>query len=144
MKINRLFFALALSASLCCGGTAAQERGDWDRNAGERRIEILAERMERELMLDDEVAPKFTSLYKDYLNALYDCRRRGHAEGETWHERRLERRRMLLEVEEDYYAKFKEILNRRQLERLFSPRHYRHGGDCCHYDGGRRRGHCCF
>lgn len=87
--------------------------------------------MGKQLMLDDAKLAQFTSLYKEYLTALKDCRpapeenqvkpyERTDAQIQQDMEKRFEIRQKVLDTQKKYYASFKKILNARQLEKVFN------------------------
>ncbi len=97
----------------------------------EQRMEAQAQRMGKQLMLDDDKLAQFTSLYKEYLTALKECRpvakenkvkpcERTDAQIQQDMEKRFEIRQKVLDTQKKYYASFKKILNARQLGKVFS------------------------
>lgn len=95
-------------------------------------MDASLKRLEGRLMLDEETAAKFAPLYKEYLEALRNCRpecpkEKGQKEcTDAEIEKRLEEHiaceRKRLDVQEEYLQKFKKILNARQLQAVMSPK----------------------
>lgn len=145
MKTTRLLSTLILTVCLGCGSMMAQNAPQNPRPAKiekapkvkltpEQRMEAQAQRMGKQLMLDDAKLAQFTSLYKEYLTALRDCRpnpedlaaekvkksERTDAQIQQDIEKRFETQQKILDTQKKYYASFKKILNARQLEKVFS------------------------
>ena len=104
----------------------------------EQRAERTANRIAGELMLDDNGAAKFKSIYTDYQKELAEVNKKYMPEKQKKQEgakpERKERtdkdieegiknqfahRRAVLDVEEKYYTKFKSVLTPRQIERVY-------------------------
>lgn len=96
----------------------------------EQRMDMQATRMGKQLMLDDSKLAQFTTLYKEYLTALKDCRptpegekvkpcERTDAQIQQEIEKGFEMRQKVLDTQKKYYNSFKKILNARQLEKVF-------------------------
>ena len=85
--------------------------------------------MEKKLVMDDATAAKFTPLYKEYLQAMKDCRpavnkdvkkaEMTDAEIEKAIQDRFDARQKALDVQKKYFKKFKEVLNAKQLQKVF-------------------------
>ena len=64
-----------MGALMCTTTLFAQKPGQKRQQpTPEQRIERQAARMDKELMLDDETSAKFLPLYKEYLQAMAECR----------------------------------------------------------------------
>ena len=118
MKTTRLLSTLILTVCLGFGSVMAQNAAP----------QVCPEKAE---MLDDDKLAQFTSLYKEYLTALKDCRpapeenqvkpyERTDAQIQQDMEKRFEIRQKVLDTQKKYYASFKKILNARQLGKVFS------------------------
>lgn len=154
MKTTRLLSTLILTVCLGFGSVMAQnaarqacpekaERPCKVKLTPEQRMDAQAQRMGKQLMLDDAKLAQFTSLYKEYLTALKECRpvakenkvkpcERTDAQIQQSIEQNFEIRQKVLDTQKKYYASFKKILNARQLEKVFSmPRPGKmHKGNC--------------
>lgn len=132
MKTKRLFTALMMTAILGCGTILAQPAAPkGDKLTKEQRQEMKIKQMEKRLMLDEATAAKFAPLYKEYLEAMKQCRpapaetpEKGKkeltdAQLDQLMKDRFAMRKKLIETQETYYNKFKGILNIRQVEALF-------------------------
>lgn len=138
MKKSRILSTLVIAAICCSSSVFAQPDSKAPQRkqlTQEERIEMRIERMERELMLDDKTSEKFASLYKEYIEAMKQCRpdckkemKKGECpkRNEMTDEdlcKRMEAcfamQKKAIETKETYYNKFKKILNARQLEKLF-------------------------
>lgn len=132
MKTTNFCYILLTSALLFSSSLFAQEKPQrGKRLTPEQRIEHQVEKMDKQLLLDDETSAKFLPLYKEYLTALAECRQdmpapKGAREKELNDDEldkfmlsRFECRKKCLEVQETYYKKFKEILTMRQVEKVF-------------------------
>lgn len=142
MKTTHLLSTLILTVCLGFGSVMAQnaarqvcpekaEKPCKVKLTPEQRMEAQAQRMGKQLMLDDAKLAQFTSLYKEYLTALKECRpavkenkvkpcERTDAQIQQDIEQRFEVRQKVLDTQKKYYASFKKILNARQLEKVFS------------------------
>ena len=95
----------------------------------EQMMDRHVKMMEKKLVMDDETAAKFTPLYKEYLQAMKDCRpavckkenkaEMTDAEIEKAIQDRFDARKKALDVQKKYYKIFKEILNAKQLQKVF-------------------------
>ena len=144
MKTTRLFSTLILAACLGCGSMMAQnapqkvcpaktEKAHKAKLTPEQRMDMQAARMGKQLMLDDSKLAQFTTLYKEYLTALKNCRpapedrsaekvkksERTDAQIQQDIEKGFEMRQKVLDTQKKYYNSFKKILNARQLEKVF-------------------------
>ena len=153
MKTTHLLSTLILTVCLGFGSVMAQnaarqvcpekaEKPCKVKLTPEQRMEAQAQRMGKQLMLDDSKLAQFTSLYKEYLTALKECRpavkenkvkpcERTDAQIQQDIEKRFETQQKILDTQKKYYASFKKILNA-QLEKVFSmPRPGKmHKGNC--------------
>lgn len=146
MKTTRLLSTLILTVCLGSGNVMAQnttpqvcpekaEKPCKVKLTPEQRMDAQAQRMGKQLMLDDSKLAQFTSLYKEYLTALKECRpapeenqkvkpsERTDAQIQQDIEKRFETQQKILDTQKKYYASFKKILNARQLEKVFSMPH---------------------
>lgn len=145
MKTTRLLSTLILTVCLGFGSVMAQnaarqicpekaERPCKVKLTPEQRMDAQAQRMGKQLMLDDAKLAQFTSLYKEYLTALKECRpvakenkvkpcERTDAQIQQSIEQNFEIRQKVLDTQKKYYASFKKILNARQLEKVFNMTH---------------------
>ncbi len=149
MKTNRFFLALAF-ALMIGGSNVFAQNGPTDNDRPEERprkrptpeqmMDNQVERMQNQLMLDDKTADKFASLYKEYLEAMGECRmtnaeerkeniRKGDRTDKDIMnelEGRLDRQQKMLDIKRKYFNSFKKILTPRQLEKVFAPapRHF--------------------
>ena len=133
MTMNRLFVTMTLAALLCSGNVMARnpQKPEKRELTPAERMDASLKRLEGRLMLDEETAAKFAPIYKEYLEALRNCRpertpEKGKKEcTDAEIEQRLEERiaceRKRLDVQQEYLQKFKKILNARQLEAVMSP-----------------------
>lgn len=128
-----MYVYLAMGALMCTTTLFAQKpEQKRQQPTPEQRIERQAARMDKELMLDDETSAKFLPLYKEYLQAMAECRpapaehpRKSELSDEELDKRmqtRFECQKKRIETQETYYAKFKKILTMRQVEKIFAPR----------------------
>ena len=115
-------FALLAGGSLSAQNAGNAPRGRWN-------PEMMAKRMAGRLMLDDEVSAKFIPLYQEYMQKLAECRvqqKPGESKGEQTDaaideqiKARFVAQEKRLEVQKDYYDKFKEVLTMRQVKQIF-------------------------
>lgn len=141
MKTNRIVSIFMVAALFCCGNVFAQQDSKDSRKkqpTPEERMEMKVNRMQRELMLDDETAAKFAPLYKEYLEAMKQCcparkemkqceAPKGQMTDADLYKRMencFAMQKKILETKESYYNKFKKILNARQLEQIFCKKHH--------------------
>lgn len=95
----------------------------------EQMMDRHVKMMEKKLVMDDATAAKFTPLYKEYLQAMKECcpavckkdrkAEMTDAEIEKAIQDRFDARQKALDVQKKYFKKFREILNARQLEKVF-------------------------
>lgn len=95
----------------------------------EQMMDRHVKMMEKQLVMDDATAAKFTPLYKEYLQAMKDCRpavskkenkaEMTDAEIENAIQDRFDAKQKTLDVQKKYFKKFKEVLNAKQLEKVF-------------------------
>lgn len=95
----------------------------------EQMMDRHVKMMEKKLVMDDATAAKFTPLYKEYLQAMKDCRpavnkdvkkaEMTDAEIEKAIQDRFDARQKALDVQKKYFKKFKEVLNAKQLQKVF-------------------------
>lgn len=136
MKTMYVCLAFAMSVLALSAQTPENQRKQL---TPEQRVEQQVERMEKQLLLDDETAAKFAPLYKEYIEALAQCRpaapkekikpRQEKLTDEAIDQRmqaRFELQKKRLDVKETYYKKFKEILTMRQVEKIFAPQPKKH------------------
>ncbi len=142
MKTNRLFLALTFAFALGASNVFAQpepgnenrpEERQRKRPTPEQLMDFHVKQMESKLMLDEKTAAKFSPLYKEYLEAMKECRQpieRGKdiKKGERTDkeimdelEGRLDRQQKVLDTKKKYFNSFKKILTPRQLEKVFAP-----------------------
>lgn len=108
--------------------TPVQKR-ERQRPTPEQMMDRHVNMMEKRLVMDDATAAKFTPLYKEYLQAMKDCRpaecvkakkaEMTDAEIEQAIQNRLDARQKMLDVQKKYFKKFNELLNAKQLEMVF-------------------------
>lgn len=73
--MKTMYVYLAMGALMCTTTLFAQKpEQKRQQPTPEQRIERQAARMDKELMLDDETSAKFLPLYKEYLQAMAECR----------------------------------------------------------------------
>lgn len=131
MKTKRLFTALMMATMMSCGIILAQPGQKEKKLTPEQRIEMQVKKAQKRLLLDEKTAAKFAPLYKEYLEAMKQCKpapkqlQKGEkkeltdAEIDQMMQDRFAARKKLVETQETYYKKFKKILNIRQVEVLF-------------------------
>ena len=131
MKTKRLFTALMIATMMSCGIILAQPGQKEKKLTPEQRLEMQVKKAQKRLFLDEETAAKFAPLYKEYLEAMKQCKpapkqlQKGEkkeltdAEIDQMMQDRFAARKKLVETQETYYKKFKKILNIRQVEVLF-------------------------
>lgn len=81
--------------------------------------------MQRHLMLDDKTAAQFAPVYKEYLQALEDCKpQKPETKPAAMDDKQIEehltaqfeRQQKLLDTRKEYYNKFKKMLTMRQVQ----------------------------
>ena len=115
----------------------AQEKKRGDKPTKEQRIEFRVNKMQKKLNLSEAVAAEFAPLYKEYLQAMAACRpqlERGKNLTDEQIEKNLQARLdselKVAEVKKAYLGKFAEILDAKQLQKLFNKDNaYKKGGD---------------
>lgn len=120
----------------------AQNHGQ-NRPDPEKMVQMAADRMAKELALDDETTAKFTELYKAYLTDRFALMRdsRGMREPKEQGQneesaaeqivKNFERRQKMIELEQkqlnldiQYCEKFNKILNPKQILKLYDRQNY--------------------
>ena len=106
----------------------AQKRAK-QRPTPEQMMDKHVKMMEKKLVMDDATAAKFAPLYKEYLQAMKDCRpvvdketkkaEMTDTDIEKAIQDRFDARQKALDVQKKYFKKFKEILNAKQLQKVF-------------------------
>lgn len=131
MKTKRLFTTLMMATMMSCGIILAQPGQKCQKLTPEQRIEMQVKKAQKRLLLDEATAEKFAPVYKEYLEAMQQCKptcpklQKGEkkeltdAEIDQMMQDRFAARKKLVETQETYYKKFKKILNIRQVEALF-------------------------
>ncbi|WP_300724748.1 hypothetical protein [uncultured Bacteroides sp.] len=135
MKTNRIFSALMIAALMCCGNVFAQEKKAQQKKelTPEQRMDMKVARMQKELMLNDATAAQFAPLYKEYLQAMQQCRpakpecKKGECPKEKMTDAELNKKMLerfsmqkkAIETKETYFKKFEKILTARQLQKVF-------------------------
>lgn len=115
----------------------AQEKKRGDKPTKEERIEFRVNKMQKKLKLSEAVAAEFAPLYKEYLQAMAECRpqlERGKNLTDEQVVKNIEARltaeQKVLDVKREYLGKFSKILNAEQLQKLFNKDNvYKKGGD---------------
>lgn len=74
MKTKRLFTALMMATMMSCGIILAQPGQKEKKLTPEQRIEMQVKKAQKRLLLDEETAAKFAPLYKEYLEAMKECK----------------------------------------------------------------------
>lgn len=74
MKTKRLFTALMMATMMSCGIILAQPCQKDKRLTPEQRIEMQVKKAQQRLLLDEATAAKFAPLYKEYLEAMQQCK----------------------------------------------------------------------
>lgn len=121
----------------------------------EQIMERQALKMEKELLLDEATAAKFKPLYLEYLKAIKECHpalgqkvdnkeavkddkvakdapvgpkmaEKTDAEILDMIQKKLDSQKKVAETQQKYFDKFKDILNAKQLEKVFMPRMKHH------------------
>lgn len=106
-----------------------QQKRTEKRITPEQMMERHIKMMESRLVLDDATAAKFNPLYKEYLQALKECRpatckkaaktEMTDADIEKCIQERFEAQKKALDIQQKYFQKFKKILNAKQLRMVF-------------------------
>lgn len=74
MKTKRLFTALMMATMMSCGIILAQPGQKDKKLTPEQRIEMQVKKAQQRLLLDEATAAKFAPLYKEYLEAMQQCK----------------------------------------------------------------------
>lgn len=136
MKTRLMTLVVMMAVSMGSFGLMAQNTSDApaqkrakQRPTPEQMMDMHVKMMEKKLVMDDATAAKFTPLYKEYLQAMKDCRPAVNkelkkaeltdAEIEKAIQDRFDARQKALDVQKKYFKKFKEVLNAKQLEKVF-------------------------
>lgn len=138
MKTRLLSFIVIAAISMSSFNVLAQnanepvkEKRVRERPTPEQMMERHIKMMEKKLVMDDATAAKFTPMYKEYLQAMKECRpavpkdvkktELTDAEIEKAIQDRFEAKKKAIDVQQKYFQKFKSILNAKQLEKVFQP-----------------------
>jgi len=136
------YLFLMIAAALLAGNFSAvnaqnaNEAKDGKKQLTEDQIiQKRTEQMERVLMLDDAVAAKFAPVYTQYLKDKMDCRKingkkvegkkdfkmenKTDAEVDAIIKEQFAQSRKVLEINENYYAKFRNILSPKQVLKIY-------------------------
>ena len=115
---------LIAAVCLCCTSLFAQEKRQ--KLTPEQRMEMFVVKMQKKLMLDDATAAKFAPIYKEYLQAMKECRPEcTKIENPTDAQikenigKSLNAREKAIDVEIKYYKKLSAILTGGQLKQIF-------------------------
>lgn len=131
-----------IAAALLAGNfSAVNAQSANEANAGKKHltedqiIQKRTEQMERELMLDDAASAKFAPVYSQYLKDKMDCRKidgkkvegkkdfkmenKTDAEVDAMIKEQFAQSRKVLEINENYYAKFRNILSPKQVLKIY-------------------------
>ena len=129
---------MTLALLMAAAGFAQKPQGEKVHLSREQIVEIQCSRLINELELDDATADRFTMLFKDYKNEIFAVKQKYHPkkEGKVENEEeefarktdaevekaildRFAESREIIDIREAYYAKFKTILNPRQIEKIY-------------------------
>ena len=136
MKTRLMTLVVMMAVSISIFSVMAQNVQDVpaqkhakQRPTPEQMMDRHVKMMEKKLVMDDATAAKFTPLYKEYLQAMKDCRpavnkdvkkaEMTDAEIEKAIQDRFDARQKALDVQKKYFKKFKEVLNAKQLQKVF-------------------------
>lgn len=136
MKTRLMTLVVIMAVSMGGFGLMAQNTPDApahkrakQKPTPEQMMDMYVKMMEEKLVMDDATAAKFTPLYREYLQAMRDCRpavnkevkkaEMTDAEIEKAIQDRFDARQKALDVQKKYFKKFKEVLNAKQLEKVF-------------------------
>jgi hypothetical protein len=133
MKTKFILLAMFIAVSAV---SVAQDKKD-GKLTKEQRVEMRVAKVQADLMLDDATAVKFAPLYKAYMQELAACHpqlERGKNLTDEQIEKNLQARLnselKVAEVKKAYLGKFAEILNAKQLQKLYNKDNaYKKGGD---------------
>lgn len=136
MKTRLMTLVVMMAVSMGSFGLMAQNSPDApaqkrakQKPTPEQMMDRHVKMMEKKLVMDDATAAKFTPLYKEYLQAMKDCRpvvckndkkaEMTDAEIEKAIQDRFDARQKALDVQKKYFNKFKGVLNAKQLQKVF-------------------------
>lgn len=136
MKTRLMTLVVMMAVSISSFSVMAQNAQDApaqrrakQKSTPEQMMDRHVKMMEKKLVMDDATAAKFTPLYKEYLQAMKDCRpavnkdtkksEMTDAEIEKAIQDRFDARQKALDVQKKYFKKFKEVLNAKQLQKVF-------------------------
>lgn len=150
MKKLNVFVTMLL---LVVGGTVfAQEKQvkKCAKYTPEQRMEMKIKHLQNVLCLDDKTTSKFAPLYKEYIQELRSCGAKPEAKQKKADrtdeqilqdmKNRFAAQQKMLDTKEKYFNKFQKILNARQLEKLFAPRHGKMAKHkCCSHQAGLKK-----
>lgn len=140
MKSRTFLISAILLCAALCGNVSAQNNNDNKNNQKPDRTDMMIKDMQNRLMLDDAASEKFSSVYKEYLQALKDCREKGTKERARTDSEIMDNikagfdtQKKIAETKEKYFNEMKSFLNAKQLEIVFCNKGRRPG-----YADGRR------
>ena len=121
---------LALSAILVANISAQEQRKEAIRPSKEERVEFEIERLTNELLLSDQQAEKFATLYREYagkLDEIFKNQEKIKPEEvkpltdeqlDKRAKQRFENTKAIANVQAKYYDKFRKDLSARQVEKV--------------------------
>lgn len=129
--MKKVIFALALVAGIFAVALQASAQDKKEQPKCEEPEQTPGQRMASRLMLDDKTSAKFVTLYDEYAKAkkelCCDSTKKGKCpseltddEAKTLFTESLAARRAAIDLEEQYYKKFLEILTPKQALSLFT------------------------
>jgi len=136
MKKILLIFAVAL-----IGLTASAQRHQGQRGGDPRQgLERMAEKMAKEMKLDNSTKEWFVALYTEYRDTLFSLQRQQRIKNKDLEkmddaavtqliEQSLERDNRAVEIKRAYLAKFRERLSEKQVYRAMMGGMRQRGGD---------------
>lgn len=140
MKSRTFLISAILLCTALCGNVSAQNNKNKKDAPKADRTEMMIKGMQNRLMLDDATSEKFSSVYKEYLQALKDCREKGTKERARTDSEIMDNikagfdtQKKIAETKEKYFNEMKSFLNAKQLEIVFCNKGRRPG-----YADGRR------
>lgn len=126
MKSRTFLISAILLCAALCGNVSAQNNKNKKDAPKADRTEMMIKGMQNRLMLDDATSEKFSSVYKEYLQALKDCRKKeakkkASTDSEIMDNIKagFETQKKIAETKEKYFNKMKSFLNAKQLEIVF-------------------------
>lgn len=137
MKSRTFLISAILLCASFVGNVSAQDNNDKKDAPAPDRMEMMVKGMQNKLMLDDATAEKFSSVYKEYLQALKDCCKKNCCKKDMKKgslsdseiianiKSGFETEKKMTETKEKYFNKMKSFLNAKQLETIFG-----RGGKC--------------